>query len=133
MHRDIKPGNILLRAAEGSPVLVDFGAARQAVGARSRSVTAVLTPGYAPIEQYSSRGHQGPWTDMYALGGVCYQALTGKVPEEAMDRIRQDPMQPITEAAKSQATDSFLSAIDWSLRVEETAPSRVHCAICLRM
>ena len=119
LHRDIKPGNILLRAADGSPVLVDFGAARQAVGARSRSVTAVLTPGYAPIEQYSSRGHQGPWTDIYALGGVCYQALTGKVPDEAMDRIRQDPTIPITEAARGKATDSFLSAIDWSLRVEE--------------
>ena len=119
LHRDIKPGNILLRAADGSPVLVDFGAARQAVGARSRSVTAVLTPGYAPIEQYSSRGHQGPWTDIYALGGVCYQALTGTVPDEAMDRIRQDPMIPITEAAKGKAAESFLSAIDWSLRVEE--------------
>ena len=119
LHRDIKPGNILLRAADGSPVLVDFGAARQAVGARSRSVTAVLTPGYAPIEQYSSRGHQGPWTDIYALGGVCYQALTGKVPDEAMDRIRQDPTIPITEAARGKATDSFLSAIDWSLQVEE--------------
>ena len=119
LHRDIKPGNILLRAADGSPVLVDFGAARQAVGARSRSVTAVLTPGYAPIEQYSSRGHQGPWTDIYALGGVCYQALTGKVPDEAMDRIRQDPLIPITEAARGKATDSFISAIDWSLRVEE--------------
>ena len=119
LHRDIKPGNILLRAADGSPVLVDFGAARQAVGVRSRSVTAVLTPGYAPIEQYSSRGHQGPWTDIYALGGVCYQALTGTVPDEAMDRIRQDPTIPITEAARGKATDSFLSAIDWSLRVEE--------------
>ena len=119
LHRDIKPGNILLRAADGSPVLVDFGAARQAVGVRSRSVTAVLTPGYAPIEQYSSRGHQGPWTDIYALGGVCYQTLTGTVPDEAMDRIRQDPLIPITHSAKGKATDSFLSAIDWSLRVEE--------------
>ena len=119
LHRDIKPGNILLRAADGSPVLVDFGAARQAVGARSRSVTAVLTPGYAPIEQYSSRGHQGPWTDMYALGGVCYQALTGKVPDEAMERIRSDPLIPVTEAAMGKATKVFLSAIDWALRVEE--------------
>ena len=119
LHRDIKPGNILLRAADGSPVLVDFGAARQVVGARSRSVTAVLTPGYAPIEQYSSRGHQGPWTDMYALGGVCYQALTGRVPDEAMDRIRQDPLISITQAANGKATEDFLSAIDWSLRVEE--------------
>ena len=119
LHRDIKPGNILLRAADGSPVLVDFGAARQAVGARSRSVTAVLTPGYAPIEQYSSRGHQGPWTDIYALGGVCYQALTGTVPDEAMDRIRQDPLIPITAAAEGKATKTFLSAIDWSLRLEE--------------
>ena len=119
LHRDIKPGNILLRAADGSPVLVDFGAARQAVGSRSRSVTAVLTPGYAPIEQYSSRGHQGPWTDMYALGGVCYQALTGKVPDEAMDRIRSDPLIPVTEAAKGKVTEAFLSAIDWALRVEE--------------
>ena len=124
LHRDIKPGNILLRAADGSPVLVDFGAARQAVGARSRSVTAVLTPGYAPIEQYSSRGHQGPWTDIYALGGVCYQALTGKVPDEAMDRIRQDPMVPITEAAKGKASQPFLSAIDWSLKVEEADRSQ---------
>ena len=69
LHRDIKPGNILLRAVDGSPVLVDFGAARQAVGERSRSVTAVLTPGYAPIEQYSSRGHQGAVDGHICVGG----------------------------------------------------------------
>ena len=77
LHRDIKPGNIVIRAEDGSPVLLDFGAARQAIGAKSRSVTSIVTPGYAPIEQYSSRGHQGAWTDIYALGGVCYRALTG--------------------------------------------------------
>ena len=69
LHRDIKPGNIILRAEDGSPVLLDFGAARQAMGAKSRSVTSIVTPGYAPIEQYSSRGHQGAWTDIYALVG----------------------------------------------------------------
>ena len=77
LHRDIKPGNIVLRDVDGSPVLLDFGAARQAIGAKSRSVTSIVTPGYAPIEQYSTRGRQGPWTDIYALGGVCYRALTG--------------------------------------------------------
>ena len=56
LHRDIKPGNIVLRDSDGSPVLLDFGAARQAIGAKSRSVTSIVTPGYAPIEQYSSRG-----------------------------------------------------------------------------
>ena len=56
LHRDIKPGNIVLRDVDGSPVLLDFGAARQAIGAKSRSVTSIVTPGYTPIEQYSSRG-----------------------------------------------------------------------------
>ena len=90
LHRDIKPGNIVLRDVDGSPVLLDFGAARQAIGAKSRSVTSIVTPGYAPIEQYSSRGHQGAWTDIYALGGVCYRALTGQVPDDATDRMRND-------------------------------------------
>ena len=119
LHRDIKPGNIMLRALDGSPVLVDFGAARQAVGARSRSMTAIVTPGYAPIEQYSTRGHQGSWTDVYALGGVCYRALTGELPAEATDRVRSDPLIPIMEAGRGRAGSEFLLAIDWALRVDE--------------
>ena len=79
LHRDIKPGNVMVRP-DGTPVLIDFGAARQAMGRHSRSVTAVLTPGYAPIEQYSVRGHQGPWTDIYALGALAYWALGGGCP-----------------------------------------------------
>ena len=80
LHRDIKPANIVIRAEDGSPVLIDFGAARQAIGARSFSRYPV-TSGYAPIEQYGRRSNQGPWTDLYALGAVCYRALTGRVPE----------------------------------------------------
>ena len=119
LHRDIKPGNIIIRDEDNSPVLLDFGSARQAIGARSRSVTSIITPGYAPIEQYSSRGDQGPWTDIYALGGVCYRALTGKVPDDATDRMREDPLIPVSEQCVGQASAEFLSVIDWALAVDE--------------
>ena len=119
LHRDIKPGNIVLRDADGSPVLLDFGAARQAIGAKSRSVTSIVTPGYAPIEQYSSRGHQGAWTDIYALGGVCYRALTGQMPDDATDRMRNDPLVPVSQRCAGRASGAFLSAIDVALSVDE--------------
>ena len=126
LHRDIKPGNIVLRDVDGSPVLLDFGAARQAIGAKSRSVTSIGTPGYAPIEQYSSRGRQGPWTDIYALGGVCYRALTGEVPEDATDRVRDDPLVPVAQRCAGRASGAFLSAVDWALSVDEgDRPQRV--------
>ncbi len=119
LHRDIKPGNIVIRDEDNSPVLLDFGSARQAIGTRSRSVTSIITPGYAPIEQYSSRGDQGPCTDIYALGGVCYRALTGQVPDDATDRVRNDPLIPVVERCAGQASTGFLSAIDWALAVDE--------------
>ena len=121
LHRDLKPGNIVIRAEDRSPVLIDFGAARQAVGAMSRSVTAIVTPGYAPIEQYESRGNQGPWTDIYALGCVCYRALTDEVPIPAMDRVRRDPLIPVSDRCKGRASQQFLAAIDHALQVDETA------------
>ena len=120
LHRDIKPGNIVIRDTDDAPVLLDFGSARQAVGARSRSVTSIITPGYAPIEQYSSRGDQGPWTDIYALGCVCYRALSGEVPDDATDRVRNDPLIPVFERCVGQASTEFLSAIDWALAVDES-------------
>ena len=107
LHRDIKPGNIILRAEDDSPVLLDFGAARQAMGAKSRSVTSIVTPGYAPIEQYSSRGHQGAWTDIYALGGVCYRALTGQTPDDATDRMREDPLIPVSQRCADRVSGAF--------------------------
>ena len=119
LHRDIKPGNIVLRDADGSPVLLDFGAARQAIGAKSRSVTSIVTPGYAPIEQYSSRGRQGAWTDIYALGGVCYRALTGQVPDDATDRMRNDPLILVSQRCAGRVRGAFLSAIDSALSVDE--------------
>ena len=119
LHRDIKPGNIVLRDADGSPVLLDFGAARQAIGAKSRSVTSIVTPGYAPIEQYSSRGRQGAWTDIYALGGVCYRALTGQGPDDATDRMRHDPLVPVAQRCAGRVSQELLAAVDWALSVDE--------------
>ena len=118
LHRDIKPGNIIIRD-DGSPVLIDFGSARQAVVSKSRSVTAIVTPGYAPIEQYSAKGHQGPWTDIYGLGAVCYRCLTRDVPDDATERLRGDPLVSVSKRCKGKASVALLGAIDRALRVHE--------------
>ena len=102
------------------PVLIDFGAARQAVGARSRSVTAIVTPGYAPIEQYSTRGRQGPWTDIYALGAICYRAMTGETPIDATERVRRDPLVPLSKQPIPEGYPGFFpGAVDRALSVDE--------------
>ncbi len=130
LHRDIKPGNIVIRAEDASPMLIDFGAARQAIGVMNmnRAFTFLLTAGYAPVEQYPPEYwprrdlRQGPWTDLYALGAVCYHALTGKEPPEAIARMINDPLVPLAErCSEDQASQGFLSAIDRALQVDEEA------------
>ncbi|MBV9189113.1 MAG: serine/threonine protein kinase, partial [Betaproteobacteria bacterium] len=87
IHRDIKPDNIHIRS-DGSPVLLDFGSARYALG-HSRTVTILVAPGYAPFEQYYSSGeNQGPWTDIYSLGATCYRAIAGRAPMDAIARSK---------------------------------------------
>ena len=116
LHRDIKPANIILRP-DGRPVLIDFGAARQAVGSQSRSVTAVVSPGFGPIEQYAAKSLQGPYTDIYALAATAYCALTGEEPVSAPDRMEADPLTPLVAAAKGRGRPAFLAACDAGLRV----------------
>ncbi len=124
LHRDIKPANIFLRDS-GQPVLLDFGAARQAMGNKSQSLTAIVTSGYAPHEQYESDGNQGAWTDIYAMGAVLYRAVSGEVPPEAPMRLsayareNEDPMVPASEVGLGRYSIAFLDSIDGALRIME--------------
>ncbi len=118
LHRDVKPGNIMVRE-DGTAVLIDFGAARQALGQRSQAVTSIVTPGYAPLEQYASDGNQGPWTDIYAVGAVAHQIVAGATPPEATMRVRNDPYRSLVGRAPAEYGASLLRAIDWALRMDE--------------
>ena len=88
-HRDISPDNIFI-CKDLTVKLIDFGAARQVVGDVSKSISVILKQGFAPIEQYQTRGKQGSWTDIYALGATLYYSLTGEVPDNAMSRLTEE-------------------------------------------
>ena len=114
-HRDIAPDNILLTPA--GPLLLDFGAARRVVGQAVASPTVVIKPGYAPIEQYGEAPtlKQGPWTDLYALAGVVYAAITGAPPTPAVERWIDDRHRPLSRSAHDGYSAHFLEAIDAAL------------------
>lgn len=115
LHRDIAPDNIYIRK-DGSPVLLDFGSARQALTMRSRSVSAIVKAGYSPQEQYSTRAaNQGPWTDIYALSATLYRMLIGETPPEASDRTIDDHYEPLTNRKLKGYRPTLLAAIDWGL------------------
>ena len=123
LHCDIKPANVFVRG-DGVPVLLDFGAARQAVGGATKNLTSVLTPGYAPLEQYSSDTPQGPWSDIYALAGVVYRALLGENPPDAMSRMRQDAVPGKLAALRGRVSEVLIKSVEWGLALDETQRPR---------
>ena len=117
-HRDIAPDNILL-PPDGPPVLLDFGAARRVISDRTQSLTAILKPSYAPIEQYAemTQLRQGPWTDLYALGAVIHYLLFGAPPAPATARAVQDDAEQIENRIVPGVSPRFLEAVSWMLSI----------------
>lgn len=122
LHRDISPDNIYLNQDRQVKIL-DFGATRYAMREQSHGLTVLFKPGYAPFEQYSSGGKQGPWTDVYAVGATFYRALTGKAPSEAPDRMAHDDLilpsaMGIKIPAKSETALLKALAVHWENRFQ---------------
>ena len=116
-HRDISPQNIMI-TENHVPVLIDFGAARYVVGEQSHSLDVIMKPGYTPIEQLSSRGNIGPWTDIYACGASLYFMISGIVPPSATDRVYKDELVPLafidglkTQSISAELNEAILRAL----------------------
>lgn len=129
VHRDLKPGNLMVRP-DGNVVVLDFGAARQAVGQRSKSITSILTPGYAPIEQYDTKAEDvGPWSDIYALGMVAYRCISGLKDGDLPDAVTRSraarkgsgDVEPTVSIGQGRYDARLLRAIDWAITLEEDA------------
>jgi serine/threonine protein kinase/peptidoglycan hydrolase-like protein with peptidoglycan-binding domain len=114
LHRDIKPANVLVDG-QGRPVLIDFGASRAAVAGRSQAMTAIFTPGYAAVEQFTA-ATQGPWTDIYGLAATFHHAITGRAPPNAIDRIIDDTYAALADSGLPFLR-TLLAGIDAGLAV----------------
>ena len=124
LHRDIKPANIML-GADGKPTLIDFGAARAAMADRTRTMTAIFTPGYAAPEQFTS-AKQGPWTDIYGLAATLHYAITGRAPPSAFDRLMEDTYESLAGSAPQGFDRWLLLGIDAGLALpQEQRPASI--------
>jgi serine/threonine protein kinase len=115
LHRDLKPDNVMI-TDDGRVVLIDFGTARAFTAGRTGRMTTMVTPGYAPLEQYGSQVHFGPFTDVYALGATLYHALTGQMPAPATDRASGVELQS-PHALDSRISVATSDSVMWALEM----------------
>ena len=117
LHLDIKPANIYIRH-EGTPLLIDFGAARQTLTAEGLRLNPMYTPGFAPPEQYKNRELLGPWSDIYSVGASMYASLAGVAPQSADARIERDRYVAATKLFSGKYSRQLLETIDWCLQMD---------------
>ena len=116
IHRDLKPDNICL-TKDGRVVLIDFGTARAFASGKTVKQTTMLTPGYAPLEQYGQQARFGAYTDIYALAATLYHAVTGQVPPQATDRAAGVELRAPREL-NPKLSRAFSDAIVWAMQVK---------------
>ena len=117
LHLDIKPANIYIRN-DGSPVLLDFGSARQTLTQVQSKLAPSYTPGFAPPEQYFERKQLGPWSDIYSVGASMYSCLVRSAPIAANLRVKEDFLAPAVKVGKGIYTQELLQIIDNSLKLD---------------
>jgi len=117
LHLDIKPANIYIRN-DGSPVLIDFGAARQTLAEEGLKLNPMYTQGFAPPEQYRNRELLGPWSDVYAIGASMFACMAGVAPQAADVRLEKDRYVSATKTWPNKYSRHLLETIDWCLELD---------------
>jgi hypothetical protein len=117
LHLDIKPANVYLRN-DGTPLLIDFGAARQVLSAEGMKLPPTYTPGFAAPEMHARRELLGPWSDIYSVGATMYACLASAAPQRADERLESDRLVPATRAFARKYAADLLEIVDWCLRLD---------------
>jgi serine/threonine protein kinase len=117
LHLDLKPANIYLRV-DGTPILLDFGAARQTLKTDMPKLYPMYTPGFAPPELYAKNGSLGPWTDIYSIGASMFACMVGAPPQPADQRQANDKMEDHFRKLESMYSQELIQVIRWSLRID---------------
>ena len=117
LHLDIKPSNIYLRA-DGNPVLLDFGAARQTLAQEQPMLKPMYTPGFASPEHYTDRERLGPWSDIYSVGATMHACIVGMAPARSDERVKKDVFAPLSQMYEGKYTAQLLELVDWCLLLD---------------